>query len=149
MKAEKGITLTSLVIYMIVSTIVIGILAIVTTNFVSNTKQIKDNQNYAPEFNQFAMFFIRDCKNNKTIQEEQSNYNQLIFEDNTTYVYDSENKNILRNGIIICRQMDDFSFTLDKSVVVNHTQKHIVIVKFKSGSMNQMERGIRFVLKYW
>ena len=53
MKSESGITLTSLVIYIIVATIVIGTMGMVSSFFFSNVNLIKDQDQYAIEFNKF------------------------------------------------------------------------------------------------
>ena len=62
MKSEKGITLTSLVIYIIVATIVISIMALVSSFFFSNMSIVTVQDQYAVEFNKFNMFFINDIK---------------------------------------------------------------------------------------
>ena len=102
MKSENGITLTSLVIYIVVATIVIGTMAIVSSFFFSNMNLIKDQDQYAVEFNKFNMFFVNDVKNNKTAQIQA---NQIIFEDGTTYQYSAENKSIYRNNVEVAKQI--------------------------------------------
>ena len=67
MKSQKGVTLVALVIYIIVFTIVISILSVISSFFFSNVNFVKEQANYAPEFNKFNMFFIQDVKNNKNV----------------------------------------------------------------------------------
>ena len=57
MKSQKGVTLVALVIYIIVFTIVISILSVISSFFFSNVNFVKEQANYAPEFNKFNMFF--------------------------------------------------------------------------------------------
>ena len=82
MKSEKGITLTSLVIYIMVATIVIATMAIVSSFFFSNINLVRDQDKYAVEFNKFNMFFVNDVKNNKTAQVQT---HKITFEDGTIY----------------------------------------------------------------
>ena len=51
MKSQKGVTLVALVIYIIVFTIVISILSVISSFFFSNVNFVKEQANYAPEFN--------------------------------------------------------------------------------------------------
>lgn len=145
MKSEKGITLTSLVIYIMISTIVISAMAFMTSTFVNNIQQVKDQQNYAPEFNQFAMFFIQDVKSNKTATVTGKT---VLFEDGTQYRYEKTEKQIYRNNMVIAKKIDDLSFTL-RNVTVESTEKNIIDVRFKSGELNKTENPISFVLRYW
>ena len=46
MKSEKGVTLTALVIYVVVATVVIGALAIISSYFYSNMGYVKDQTEY-------------------------------------------------------------------------------------------------------
>lgn len=142
MKSQKGITLTSLVIYIMVATIVIGILAIVGTNFARNVRELKNQQMYAPEFNQFAMYFLQDVKSNQTATVTT---NTVIFANGAEYRYDSSAKKVYRNDIEIASKISRLSFILDHTTVGN-TQKNIIQVAFQSG---EFSKTIRFVLRYW
>ena len=87
MKSNKGVTLTILIIYVIVLSIVIGVLTNISNNFYANTKYIMDNGKYISEFNKFNMYFIEDVKNNSNIYSITGN--EIIFEDGTIYTYKS------------------------------------------------------------
>lgn len=69
MKTQKGITLLSLIVYIILLTFVIAMLSVVSSLFFSNTKYITENSKNISEFNKFNMYFIEDVKNNKTTLE--------------------------------------------------------------------------------
>ncbi|MBR1802485.1 MAG: hypothetical protein IJ777_00685 [Clostridia bacterium] len=140
MKSEKGITLTSLVVYIIVATIVIGTMAIMSSSFIKNIKEIHNQQNYAPELNQFAMFFLQDAKNNQTATVTE---NTVTFADKTTYRY--EKNQIYRNDSVVASKVDSASFTL-KNKTIHNTEKYIIEVKFQSEEFNQT---MHFVLRYW
>lgn len=145
MKSESGITLTSLVIYIIVATIVIGTMGMVSSFFFSNVNLIKDQDQYAIEFNKFNMFFINDVKNNKTAQVQA---NQIIFEDGTTYQYSAENKSIYRNNVEVAKQVESLDFTTE-NYQVNNTNKLLINVQMSIGERENFNKTVQYVLKYW
>ena len=145
MKSENGITLTSLVIYIVVATIVIGTMAIVSSFFFSNMNLIRYQDQYAVEFNKFNMFFINDVKSNKTAQIQA---NQIIFEDGTTYQYSAENKSIYRNNVEVAKQVESLNFTTENYQVEN-TTKILINVEMSIGERENFNKTVQYVLKYW
>lgn len=145
MRSEKGVTLTSLVIYVIVATIVIGTLSLVSTFFFSNMNLIKDQNEHATEFNKFSMFFIEDVKKNRTADVESK---KIIFEDGTKYEYFSGA--IYRNDKKIVEKVEDVDFNSYEYTAENTTTtKQIIRVKLTvAGSVNT-QKGVDYVLKYW
>ena len=145
MKSQKGVTLIALVIYVIVLTIVVSILAMISSFFFSNVNFVKEQANYAPEFNKFNMFFINDVKNNKTAQVQA---NQIIFEDGTTYQYSAENKSIYRNNVEVAKQVESLNFTTENYQVEN-TTKILIKVEISIGERENFNKTVQYVLKYW
>ena len=62
MKNEKGITLVSLIIYVVVMTIVILIMNSIITTFYSNTEGIDSRIKELNEFNKFNNYFLKEVK---------------------------------------------------------------------------------------
>lgn len=145
MKSEKGVTLTSLVIYIIVATISISSIALLSSFFFSNMNLIKDQEQYAPEFNKFSMFFIEDVKKNKSAVVTET---KVTFEDGTIYEYKPEEQSVYRNDTKITEKIEKFSFT-SSEVVVSNTTKQIINVKITIGGKENSPNGIEYVLKYW
>lgn len=145
MKSEKGITLTSLVVYIVVATIVIGTMAIVSSFFFSNMDLIKNQDQYAIEFNKFNMFFINDVKSNKTAQVQT---NQIIFADGTTYQYSQTDQKIYRNNVEIAKQVQALSFTTENYQVEN-TTKILINVQMSIGEVENFNKEVQYILKYW
>lgn len=145
LKGEKGITLTSLVIYIIVFVIIIAIMANTSNYFYSNIGGIKDSPKYVAEFNKFSMFFIADVKRNTeivTISED-----SLQFADGTKYEY--RDNSIYRNNEEISKYVKSFSFE-KKPYVINSFSKTLINVSSTFGTDNeQITRNIDFVLRYW
>ena len=145
LKGEKGITLTSLVIYIIVFVIIIAIMANISNYFYSNIGEIKDSPKYVAEFNKFSMFFIADVKRNTeivTISED-----SLQFADETKYEY--RDNSIYRNNEEVSKYVKSFSFE-KKPYVINSFSKTLINVSSTFGTDNeQITRNIDFVLRYW
>ena len=145
MKAEKGITLTALIIYIIIATILIASIALLSSYFYSNMNIIKQQNQYAIEFNKFSMFFIEDVKNNKTAEVTT---NKVTFADGTVYEYKPAEKAVYRNDTKITEKLDSFSFNSSKYVVSN-TTKQIINVKMTINGEQNSSTGIEYILKYW
>lgn len=62
MKSEKGVTLASLAIYIVLIFIVLAILATVTSNFQSSIKEINQEGTEIAEINKFNMYFLQEVK---------------------------------------------------------------------------------------
>ncbi len=150
MKSEKGITLTSLVIYVIVATIAIGSISLISTSFFSNMNLIKDQNSYAPEFNDFNMFFIQDVKNNKDAKVEES---KITFEDGTVYQYSASERAIYRDDKKVTENVGSISFTRAEikpsEDSKRSTTKITITVTLSIGQDNSFNKSIEYTLKYW
>ena len=65
MKSEKGITLTALIIYVLVFTATLGLLANLSNFVYSNLSKINTNSVSSEEFNKFNSYFVQDIKESK------------------------------------------------------------------------------------
>ena len=145
MKSEKGITLTSVVVYVLIATALISSIALLSSFFFSNMSLIKEQNQYAPEFNKFSMFFIEDVKNNKSAEVTTT---KVTFADGTVYEYKSNEKAVYRNDTKITEKLDSFTFSSSEYIVSN-TTKQIINVKMMIDGVPNSINGIEYVLKYW
>ena len=145
MKTEKGITLTSVVVYVLIATALISSTALLSSFFFSNMSLIKEQNQYAPEFNKFSMFFIEDVKNNKSAEVTTT---KVTFADGTVYEYKDNEKSVYRNDTKITQQLQFFAFSTSNYVVSN-TTKQIINVKMMIDGVPNSINGIEYVLKYW
>ena len=111
MKEEKGITLTSLVIYVIVMIIVIGVMSSIINNFYSNTGDVHSAVQEIVEFNKFNTYFLKEVKLqgnavDKFNTEDENPY--ILFTSGNSFMFD-DNK-IYYNNIEICRNVTDANF---------------------------------------
>ena len=167
MKNEKGVTLVALVIYILVATAVISIVAFMSSNFFRNVKIIENQDKYAVEFNKFNMFFINDVKSNKEATVETT---KITFPSGV--VYELKGTNIYRDGVVIASQIQSAEFTADtyevpntnvngtgKKAVKNLIRVHLTIGReFSEGTIaeetdrkayERLNKTIEYVLKYW
>ena len=147
MKKESGVTLITLIVYIIALMIVISILATVSDMFFSNTKFIKENSKNIAEFNKFNMYFLEDVKNNKNTYSVTST--EIIFEDGTKYTYkESPDNSIYRNKIKICTNIAYCSFS-QRQETINNTNKNIISVHIAIKADKIFETTNDYALKYW
>lgn len=147
MKSEKGVTLTSLVIYVIIATMLISSLALFSSFFFSNMSQVKEQDQYALEFNKFCMFFILDVKNNKSATVTDK---KVVFEDGTIYEYKESEKAVYRNDKKISKRIQSVKFTSPvEGYKVKNTTKQTITVDISIGRNKTFNDSIEFTLKYW
>lgn len=128
MKGQKGITLTSLTVYIIVMTIVISVVAFISTYFYKNVDSLSNDINPLTEYTKFNSFFSDEVNhNNIKILECKDNY--VVFDNGIQYMYVLENKAIYRNQVKIAQdiEMCDFKYTIKNA-------KDVITVTMKLGN---------------
>ena len=144
MKSEQGVTLTSLVIYIAVATVLISTMAVMSSHFFANIQLVKNQSDYVVEYNKFNMFFIQDVKANKAASIIGTT---IVFEDGTKYEYKDES--IYRNDKKIAKNIRTASFEPATYTVKNVT-KNLIIVNLNIGAEKKSyQKQIEYVLKYW
>ena len=125
MKNEKGVTLISLTVYIIVMALVVGVLAIITTFFYKNTIDIKD----IDPITEYITFntFITDEINHSNIKVLECKDNYIVFSNGVQYTFIPANKGIYRNKVKICRGIENCSFETGKE-----GENDVVRVVFKA-----------------
>lgn len=145
MKSQKGVTLISLVIYIILLTLVLGFLSIVTNSFNRNLEYLGKLGKNMPSFNKFNMYFIEDVKNNKEVYSVLAD--KIIFADGTVYTY--SNENIYRNKVKICENIPNISFGYREDTDLNDFTKKIITVEMTLNGIDIVTVENEYVLKYW
>lgn len=137
MKNQRGITLVSLVLYVLGVTIIVGIVATITSFFYSNTQNINETTNSLGEFSKFNLEMIREVKEdgnsvvgifvyshtNEDGQDESGNdvYSwkpttngigtRIIFSSGTAFTFVESDKGIYKNKVKICSEVTNCSFS--------------------------------------
>ena len=149
MKDQKGITMLSLVITIVVLSLVVSMLALFSSLFTSNVNIITDSTKYIGEFNKFNMYFIKDVKNNKSIYSLTDTGDELVFMDGTVYTYKSEPDNgIYRNKVKICNNVTSCRFIKEEKEE-DGVKKQIVNAIIIINGTKIFNTNNKYVLKYW
>lgn len=110
MKNNKGITLTSLVIYITLIFVIIGIVMRITTHFRNSMVDVADTT-FQTEFNKINMYLLEESKKTNNEIIEIIDGTQISFTNGNKYTYNSTDKNIyLNNTIKICENVESCLF---------------------------------------
>lgn len=119
MKEEKGITLISLIMYVIIMTFVIAGVSLITSSFYNNIRQFDNESDSVVSYSKFNMFFLNDIKRNGVeIDDYQNNYIILTYKKDSKDVsvqYSAQNDSLYRDRVKICDNVQDAKFTFDTS----------------------------------
>lgn len=148
MKSNKGITLVSLIIYVIGMLIVIASVSTLTTFFYKNIDITNINSDTTTQYTKFVSIFSKEINTsgNKVIDTNIDNseggkkVSYIIFSSGNQYTYIQENKSIYKNKIKICENIDDCEFSW-----IYQDSNYVVSVSIKTGNIDRT--GID-VIKY-
>ena len=145
LKNNKGITLISLIIYILVVTIVLSILTVVFSNFDKNKDLAEDKGKSIAELDKMALYFIRDSKNNLDANVE---VDRVVFADGTNYKYEKEEKSIYRNKVKIAQNIEYCTF-LRQKISSGGVNKIMITVDIIPSGYEINRRITDYILKYW
>lgn len=135
MKKENGVTLTSIIIYILALLIVIGVISSLTSYFYRNIDIEGESKITNAQFTKFSSYFTEEI-NQEGIEVldtgENENVNYIAFSNNTTYTYSKQNHCIYVNEIKICTNIDNCTFNCEEN-----GNKYKITVNFKSGDFER------------
>ena len=131
MKSQKGITLISLTIYVIVMAIVIGVIAIVTGVFFKSLQQSNFYTDPIAEYTAFNSYFSEEV-NHSGLKILNCEDNYVAFDNGIVYTFSEENQGIYRNQVKICKDIEQCTFS---ETIKNG--KQVVEVRIKAGSQDR------------
>ena len=126
LKSQKGITLISLIVYVIVMLIVVTIIGTISSYFYSNVnKQYQESKDINGE-STLDMYLTNDLKNEKInieIEPEGSSQIRLTYTDNSYVVYTITNDGIYRNNVKIYNIDDEYTwkFTIGEEPISSNS----------------------------
>lgn len=123
MKKEQGITLTSLVIYIFVMFIVLGVMSAIINQFYQNTNSIEADTEEILEFNKFNTYFLKEVKTKgNKVDSISENDNYILFGTGNTFSLFSDK--IYYNNVEICKGVQSLIISqgkngdgLDKNII--------------------------------
>ena len=136
MKSNRGITLISLIIYVIVFTIVVATVSTISGYFMKNTDEIVISTDSSQQYTRYTTYLTEDINSiNFSSLNVGANYIEIVFLDGIShkYMYD-DNKIyfILKKDeatekiIVLCNKVTDYKFENDKE---NNKLKISVTIK--------------------
>lgn len=119
MKSQNGVTLTSLVVYIIAMVVVIGTIATITNYFYGNTSRLNSGTSASKEFTSFNSYFVSQINNHENrvinVSNDSANSSEIIFSSGNQFKFIKENGSnkgaIYYNKILICRDVSACQFT--------------------------------------
>ncbi len=153
MKKENGITLASLVLYVIIFSFTLGLLAALSSFVYGNMDYINSDSVSSEEFNKFNINFLKDVKENNDAKVSTLNDSVTItFESNEkiVYTYKISDKAIYRNKVKIASNILSFGASIKTDT--DHKSKKVINIKIKTGRNAEdpnFSKEINYVLKYW
>ena len=142
MKNNRGITLTSLIIYIIGMLIVNATIATLTSFFYRNVDINELERLSTEQFTEFSSIFSKEInkKNNKVIECKTNievidgndyKISYIIFSSGNQYTYKQESNTIYKNNIKVCTGIEDcdFSYKFINSI-------YQIKVNFKTANLN-------------
>lgn len=150
MRTQKGITLISLIIYVIAMLFTIAIISVMTSYFYKNIQIPNEEYSSLNEYTKFNSYFSEEVnkENNKVIEivsysnDDEKNKDKqryVVFSSNNQYTYIPENKAIYQNNVKIANGIEkcEFNYKIQNG-------KEVVEIKLKIG---ELDKTINYVLK--
>lgn len=132
MRTEKGLTLISVTIYIIVMLIIVSVITVLTSYFYKNVNIQSINQDLNQQYTKFNSYFIKEVnkKGNKILdiqspiklgdkesddaQNSTNTQNYIIFSSGNQYTYIPKNEGIYMNKVKIAQNITGCVFTTNE-----------------------------------
>lgn len=144
MKSEKGITLTSLVMYIIGITIIFAVVANITIYFNKNSRTIEYTTNNSAQITRLNQYLINDTKK-ENVQIIETNENVITMQANgetIKYTYDKNSKGIYRNKVKIANDVQ--SLEIKKEIIYDKTK--LSLINITIGEQEQIQNNLEYII---
>lgn len=101
MRNNKGITLLSLIGYVILSLMALAVLGVITSNFRKNFDELNVQSVQEVELDKINLQLTKEIKEGNTVNKSQTSTYVLTFTNGTVYTYVPEDKAIYQNNNIL------------------------------------------------
>ena len=139
-KNQKGITLVSLMVYLIGLIAIIGIVAVLTSFYSKNVATMNDTSEVNSEFNKFDAKMIQETKTAGNKIEEVSG-TTIRFKNGNTYTY-GDNR-IYQNAVTVSKYVKDFAVNFSQD---GDKQILSVYVTFGKGKI-EVAKSVSYVVE--
>lgn len=147
MRSEKGVTLTSVIIYVLAMLIVVATINVLTSYFYKNVDITSISVDLSQQYTRFNSYFVEEVNkkgNNVVSIGEVPNVSgdgvqkYIIFSSGNQYTYIEKNQGIYINNVKIANNITDCTFSKSDS-----NEKTIVTVVIKG---NDFEKTTNYTL---
>lgn len=146
MKSERGVTLVSLIVYVIAMLITVTVVTIVTSYFYKNVDIEPEKYTYFSEFTKIETYFAEEAniEENKVLQvsspvSDSITQQYLALSSGNQYTYIKNNKAIYKNNVKIASGVEKCEF---QNMYKNGKEAIKVTVKIQ-----EKEKEIEYVFK--
>ncbi len=149
MKNNKGISLISLSIYVLVATIVVGILTFMNANFFSKVSEASSKTELMNEYAKFISVFLKDVKNSEKVIEYTND--KLKFSDNVSYeIKAMKNEDgtikeyaIFRDSVKVCEGIHKSEIGVLPAFDYDYLENTVAVtLAFSNDSYEWLENGV-------
>lgn len=123
MKSEKGVTLSSVIIYVIAMLLVVSIITVLTGYYYKNIDINSKHDQIMKQYTKFNSYFVVEVEKqgnhvldagSDTITEEEKQYTNtyILFSSGNLYTFSQENNSIYFNQIKICEHIKNCTFSV-------------------------------------
>ena len=144
MKSQKGITIISLIVYVMSFFAICGVVAVITNFFHNNTKVLSDEASAHSEYDMLNAYLVKETKQSENLATE--NGSNLIFQNGNEYIFTKDENDeygeiILKNKekskyFILCKYVKSFTV----KVVENNIEMEIEILDKKYNQTYTIEQ---------
>ena len=114
MKKQSGVTLVSLVIYVAVMILVLGMMSTIITDFYENTTNLGWDVQQIVEFNKFNTYFLKEIKTtNNSVKFVREDKMYIEFESGNSFLKHND-AIYFNNSIKICDGVESLTFNVTK-----------------------------------
>lgn len=135
MKSNKGLTLVSLIIYLIVLSVVIGTMSTLTKYFYRNSEETLITNNTAEQYSRLIAYITDDINLGKiksVVADTEGKYIDISFTDNTKHQYLYEEEKVyfiltdtlgnIEKYITLCNEIEDCEFLYEDNKIKTRVQ---------------------------
>lgn len=147
-KKERGVTLTGLVLYVMIFTMILALLVTLSNYIFGNLNKVNNESISSEDFNKFNANFVKDVKesNNVVITSSSGNYT-IVLSNGANYNYIKSENAIYKDYNKIAENI--CTFTAEKATKNNKIVAKVTIATGKDESNKVYGKTINYVLKYW
>lgn len=149
MKSNKGVSLISLSLYVVVATIVVGILTFMNANFFSKVSEASSKTELMNEYAKFISVFLKDVKNSERVIEYTDT--KIKFSNNVAYEIkamkdengDVEEYAIYRDSVKVCDGIHDSAAKIPPIFDYDYFENTVAVtLSFSNDDYEWLENGI-------